>query len=130
MRLLVLDGSLVLQSLVRRLSPVGLQVEEATDFERAIAILASDPPDAMIVNIGPVDLPWRRLQAFCQQHTPKIPVLYESCVYQNADEAGLDSLNHSAYFLRKPYSLDQLRTEIARLVNSAGETPTPPETHH
>ena len=130
MRLLVLDGSLVLQSLVRRLSPEGLRVEEATDFERAIAILASDPPDAMIVNIGPVDLPWRRLQAFCQYHTPKIPVLYESCVYQDADEAGLDSLNHSAYFLRKPYSLEQLRTALSRLVDCADRDPDPPLTDH
>lgn len=129
MRLLVLDGSLVLPSLVRRLAPEGLEIEEAASFERAVAILSADPPDAVIANIGPVDLPWQELKTFCQNHEPTIPVLFESCVYTAPTDAGLDGLNQSALFITKPYSLDDLRRAIRLLVLWAQKANIPPEAH-
>ena len=126
MRLLVLDGSLVLPSLVRRLAPEGLQIEEATTFEKAVAILAANPPDAVIANVGPAELPWQELKSYCQNHSPKIPVLIESCVYREAQDAGLDNLNHSALFITKPYSMDELQRAIRLLVlwaEKSGNTP-------
>jgi len=116
MRLLVLDGSRVLPSLVRRLAPAGLEVEEASSFEKAVTTLVADPPDAVIANIGPSELPWQELKDFCQNHKPKIPVLFESCIYQSPYDAGLDDLNHSSFFLNKPYSADELRTAIRLLI--------------
>ena len=126
MRLLVLDGSRVLPSLVRRLADDGLVIEEAQSFEKAVAILAANPPDAVIANVGPADLPWRDLKTFCQNHSPKIPVLFESCVYREARDAGLDDLNHSAMFITKPYSMDELRQAIRLLVWWAKKQPNPP----
>ena len=116
MRLLVLDGSRVLPSLVRRLVPEGVEVEVADEFDRAIAILTADPPDAVIANVGPSDLPWQELKMFCQNHSPTIPVLFESCVYPGPNEAGLDSLNHSTCFLVKPYPVDDLKKAIRLLI--------------
>jgi DNA-binding response OmpR family regulator len=127
MRLLVLDGSQVLHSLVRRLAPEGVAVERAPTFDRAIALLVGNPPDAVMVNIGPADLPWQRFQGFCQSHSPKIPVLFESCIYRDAAEAGLDALDPSAQFLAKPYSADLLKAQIERLIDCAAWCRTHPE---
>ena len=129
MRLLVLDGSLVLPSLVRRLAPEGLKIEEATTFERAVAILSANPPDAVIANVGPADLPWHELKSFCQEHSPTIPVLFESCVFQEPQEAGLDDLDPSAIFITKPYSMDDLRRAIRLLVLWAEKSGNPPAAH-
>lgn len=121
MRLLVLDGSLVLPSLVRRLAPAEVEVEAADSFERAVARLIAHPPDAVIVNVGPADLPWQQLKSFCEGHTPKIPVLFESCVYRDPAEAGLTPLDPSASFLCKPYSVDDLRSAIRLLISWAAK---------
>ncbi len=119
MHLLVLDGSRVLHSLVRRLAPEGVDIESVASFDDALKRLALRPPQALIVNLTPADLPWGELQRLCQRHLPPIPVLYESCVHRDPLDAGLEVLNGSGNFLTKPYSLDELRHEIARLVEAA-----------
>ena len=122
MHLLVLDGSLVLPSLVRRLAPPGVDVESAATFDEARLRLTQDPPEAMIVNLTPAELPWQELQNLCQDHSPPIPVLYESCVHHSPGEAGLAALATNGHFIEKPYSLPQLRAEIERLVRG-GQRP-------
>ena len=117
MRYLILDGSRILVSLVRRLSPEDVEVEEVAGFDEAMAVLRSNPPDAVIVNLGPADLPWGELKTYCSRHRPQIPVLFESCVYQTPIDAGIGDLNHSATFLLKPYGLEQLRTALDRLLH-------------
>lgn len=129
MHLLVLDGSRVLPSLVRRLAPLGVDVESAATFAEARRRLSQRPPQAMIVNLTPADLPWQELQSLCQGHSPPIPVLYESCIYHSPGEAGLASLNHTGRFLEKPYSMEELRGEIERLVRAVAEE-GPPEARH
>lgn len=126
MRLLVLDGSRVLHSLIRRLAPPEVEVESVSVFEDAAASIEHDPPDAAIVNLTPCGLPWRQLETLCQTHVPPIPVLFESCVYGSPDEAGLGRLAESAAFLKKPYHLAALRTEIERLLLSTGGAPRSP----
>ena len=126
MHLLVLDGSLVLLSLVRRLAPDGVEVESVATFDEALKRLALRPPQALIVNVTPSELPWSELQRLCQKHSPPIPVLYESCIYHSPLEAGLGSLHGTGHFLEKPYSLAQLRSEIERLVGMAA-TGSPPD---
>lgn len=120
MRLLVLDGSRMLPSLVRRLVPPGVTVESAASFAEARERLARRPPQALIVNLTPVELPWRELQRLCEEHIPPIPVLYESCVHASPREVGLESPNGSWRFLSKPYPLASLEAEIARLLEAAG----------
>ena len=119
LRLLVLDGSLVLRHVVERLVPADVEVESADTFEQAYSVLCAHPPDAVIVNLGPSPLPWRELQSCCHEHEPPIPVLFESCVFATAEEAGLDEVSGIGSFLSKPYHTDQLRSEIDRLVTLA-----------
>ncbi len=128
MRLLVLDGSRLLQMVVRHLAPAEVEVEGAQSFDQAVGKLRTDPPDALIVNVIPVDLNWHDLKTFCETHSPRIPVLFESCVYRSPEEAGLGALDDSASFLTKPYHVDRLRAEIDRLLASAQSqihSPTP-----
>jgi DNA-binding NtrC family response regulator len=117
MRLLILDGSRILASLVRRLVPEEVAVEEVRTFDEALASLHEAPPDALIVNLAPAELPWGELKIYCQNHRPKIPVLFESCVYNSPDEAGIGPLNHSARFLTKPYPVETLRQELNHLLH-------------
>ncbi len=128
MRLLVLDGSRVLHTLVRRLAPSGVDVEEALTFHEAEQTLRERPPDAVIVNLTPAELPWAELKRLCQTHTPPIPVLYESCIHQCPSEAGLGELHPTGEFLTKPYSVSELRRQIDRLVHLARQGVEQPET--
>jgi DNA-binding response OmpR family regulator len=116
MRLLILDGSRILASLVERLTPEGVIIEEVSTFDEAVTSLHENPPDAVIANLGPAELPWREFKLYCRNHQPKIPILFESCVYSSFDDAGIGGLNHSAAFLAKPYGLDDLRCQLERLL--------------
>lgn len=121
MRLLVLDGSLVLRLLVERIVPADVEVESASSFEQACETLDAHPPDAVIVNLGPSELPWARIQRQCHEHDPPIPILFESCIFATPDEAGLDEVSDYGAFIRKPYHKEQLVAEIDRLMRLAQE---------
>lgn len=119
MRLLVLDGSPILASLVRRLAPEPVDLEEVRTFDEAMERLRENPPDAVIVELTPADLPWREIKTFCRNHDPQIPVLFESCIHESPTDAGIGNLNHSATFLRKPYDLQQFRDQLGRLFTAS-----------
>jgi DNA-binding response OmpR family regulator len=122
MRLLILDGSRILASLVERLTPEGVEVEEVATFDEAVRSLHESPPDAVIANVGPTELPWRDFKKYCRDHRPQIPILFESCVYESPDEAKLGRLEDSAAFLTKPYGLADLRNQLRYLLSFAGSS--------
>ncbi len=123
MRLLVLDGSRALHSQVRRLAPGSVRVQTVFSFGEALAALRRDPPEAAIFNLTPSDLPWAQLQRLCREHSPPIPVLYESCVHSCLCEAGLGETDQWSAFLAKPYRLADLRSQIEELVRKAERAP-------
>ena len=125
MRLLVLDGSRVLVELVRRMAPPDVEIECANSIEQAFRILMLHPPDAIIVNVSPSRIGWNRLQSLCHQHSPPIPVLYESCVYLSPGEAGIDKLDPWSDFLAKPYHAEDLKRQIDRLISTASRLRSP-----
>jgi DNA-binding response OmpR family regulator len=122
MRLLILDGSRILASLVTRLTPEGVEIEEVATFGQAVKSLHDNPPDAVIANLGPAELPWREFKRNCLEHNPQIPILFESCVYESPDDAGLGTLDYSAAFLAKPYGLSDLRDQLERLLYCSDST--------
>lgn len=122
MRLLVLNESHVLVSVVRRLAPPDVEIEEAPSFEAAWDLLHRRAPDALIANVGPNQFFWDSVRDYCQTHEPPIPVLFESCVHNTAQEAGLGPLGEEAAFIHKPYPLEDLKAQIDRLVRTALET--------
>ena len=104
MRFLVLDGSHLLISIIERILDGKVDLEEVSTFDDALEALEQRPPEAVIANIGPDGLPWKdSFRTVCQEHSPKIPVLFESCVFHSPEEAGLGPLNHSCFFIEKPY---------------------------
>jgi len=116
MRFLVLDGSHLLISLIQRILEGKVDLEEVSTFDDALAALEQRPPEAVIANIGPDGLPWRQFQDACQTRSPKIPVLFESCVFHSPEEAGLGPLHHSCFFIEKPYPTSDLKAQLQRLV--------------
>ena len=116
MRFLVLDGSHLLISIIKRILDGQVDLEEVSTFDEALVALEQRPPEAVIANIGPDGLPWRDFQDVCQGHSPKIPVLFESCVFHSPEDAGLGPLNHSCFFIEKPYHAADLKEQLERLV--------------
>jgi CheY-like chemotaxis protein len=119
LRILILDGSRVLLELVRRLVPPEVVIESASSFDQALLILLKNPPDAIIANVGPADLRWKRIQDLCHEHSPPIPALFESCVFSSPAEAGFNDLDAWSHFLPKPYHTADLEHELQRLIEAA-----------
>ena len=122
MRLLILDGSRILASLVERLTPEGVEIEEVGTFDEAVRSVEENPPDAIIANLGPAKLPWREFKRNCINHHPQIPILFESCVYESPDDADLGVLGPSTSFLTKPYGLADLRVQLERLLHYSDDS--------
>ena len=118
-RVLVLDESGVLPWVVSRLCPRGTEVVAATQFEEACRLVAEHPPDAAVVSLPPARLAWRRFQHLCAERAPPGPVLYESCVFSRAAEAGLEPLEGWAEVLAKPASKGELEAALDRLLAAA-----------
>jgi len=72
-RLLIVDGSPLSAWLVARVVPTDVQVATATTMRDAEKQLSDDPPDAVIFNLTPCRIGWRRLVELCLGHHPPIP---------------------------------------------------------
>ncbi len=118
MRLMLLNGGMALSTVVRRLVPEEVEIVELDSFAKAADCLREDPPEAAIIDLTPMALPWCELQSLCTFHEPPIPVLFESCIHDSPREAGLEELDRNASFLAKPYHLADLQAEIDRLIGA------------
>lgn len=125
MRILVLDESHVFRWVVEHVSPPGTEVLGFTSFDEAWRALEQNPPDAAVVSITPAQVPWRDFQHLCASLEPPVPVLYESCLFTSAHEAGLDPVEGYADFLRKPARKSEIREALLRLL-AAAEAVAPP----
>ena len=123
MRLLVLSGSHVVPSLIEYLTPSDVEVTSTDSFEKAMHQLEGPAPDALVVDVGHVHLPWCELETLCAQHSPPVPVLFESALYSTPKAAGVDHLGASSSFLGAPYDLPRLREEIFHLLGEIESIP-------
>jgi DNA-binding NtrC family response regulator len=92
-----------------------------TSFEEALQSLRQSPPDAAVVSITPAHLPWRDFQHQCALRNPRVPVLYVSCLFSNAREAGLEPVEGEAFFLQKPSSKAELECALSSLLSASKE---------
>ena len=90
-----------------------------TSFEEACRLLLENPPDAAVVSIPPARLAWCDFQKLCATRKPPVPVLYESCVYASAVEAGLEPVEGPARFLRKPIPRSEFAEALEALLTAA-----------
>lgn len=121
MRLLVLDENQLLAWMVERVAPPGTEVLGLTSFDEACRELKSNPPDAAVVSLTAAHMPWSELRQCCASGRPPVPVLFESCVFGSAGEAGLAAEGDDVRFLRTPTSRAELQEAIARLLSDARE---------
>ena len=121
MRLLVLDECQLLAWMVERVSPPGTEVVGLTSFDEARRALLENPPDAAVVSLTSAHLPWREFRQLCASRRPRVPVLYESCIFSSVDEAGLEADSGEARFLRTPASRADLQEALVGLLDEARE---------
>ena len=100
----------------------GYRTCEAIDGASALAMVAEKRPDAIILDVS---LPggmdgwevWRRLQA--EPRTKRIPVMILTAfAYVHDREKAVRAGCHG--FLTKPFSTDELMTELDRAIDVAG----------
>lgn len=118
MRVLVLDGSRVLFFLVQRLVPEEVEVIYTSSFEEAVVKIEDHTADAVIADLTPANLPWRRFQKLCCEQQPQIPVLFQSCAASRVEETKLRQLCGCNRFISKPYHADELRVEVFRVLEN------------
>jgi DNA-binding NtrC family response regulator len=116
LRLLVLSGSHLIPSLIEHLTPADVEVTSTDSFEKAIHELEEAPPDGLVVDVGHSETPWIQLERLCEQHSPPVPILFESALYSTPRAAGVDHLGPTSTFLGAPYTLPRLREEIHHLL--------------
>jgi len=121
LRLLVLDENHLLAWMVERLAPPGTEVVGFTSFDDARRALLDNPPDAAVVCVTAAHLPWREFGRLCASRRPPVPVLFESCVFSSAEEAGLDVASGDVRFLPTPASRADLADALTRLLDDARE---------
>ena len=88
MRLLIVDGNLLLTWVVRRLAPA-VEVESAATREQVECELRERPPDAVLLNVRRPAGPWREVAGLCRRHRPPIPVLFHAGAHVDPAELGI-----------------------------------------
>jgi len=119
LRVFVLDESQLLAWMVGRLSPPGTEVVGLTSFDDARRALLENPPDAAVVSLTSRHLPWREFRQLCADCRPPVPILYESCVFSSAEEAGVESDSGHTRFLTAPASRTNLKEALEQLLDDA-----------
>jgi hypothetical protein len=125
-RLLVVDPSGILAWLVEHAVSPAVEVEAVTSLEEAERVVRERPPEGAVVSMSHAELPWARFQHLCASSHPPIPVLYESCVFACARDAGIDPDDGVAMFLRKPVPFATLHAALVELLAHRG-APLPRE---
>ena len=111
--------------MVRHEIPSGIEIEAVSSFEEAERALRDGAPDAAVVSLPPAHLPWRAFQHLCASREPPVPVLYESCVFGCACDAGLEPGDGYVEFLPKPAPRTELRAALTRLLAEVDRSRSP-----
>ena len=111
---LVVDDEPVLRAIVREvLVEAGYAVVEAADGRAMLALVDRDRPDLVLMDVmmpgGDGREAYQALRV--QPHLPAVPVVMMSAAVH---PSGLDPT--IAAFLPKPFTLDQLRATVVRLI--------------
>jgi CheY-like chemotaxis protein len=120
-RLLVVDDEPdAVLILAKTLSARGYEVTTAESGLQAINLAKAEKPDLILLDILMPDMDGTRVAAALQKDptTRNIPVIFLTClITKKTQEIGLRYYDAGRYmFMSKPYDLDNLLTEIDRLV--------------
>ena len=115
--LVVDDDVAFLQAVCRGLCAAGYAVASVTDGAKALRAIAAEPPDILITDIVMPDVEGIELIATVRRAHPKmrivamsgLPLIHTLDVLDLAERLGADAT------LTKPFSIEELRTTLARL---------------
>ena len=113
-RLLLIDGSDLMEWLVARLVPFNVEIVRAASFSEADRLLRDQPPDAAIFNLTPRHLDWRALLSHCLRHEPAIPFLCCSAIENDLERDGPLPCRPRDHFT-KSISKEEFRALLERL---------------
>jgi CheY-like chemotaxis protein len=106
--------------LAETLSARGYEVTTAGRGEQAIMLARAEKPDLILLDILMPDMDGTQVAAALQEDptTRNIPVIFLTClITKKTQEIGLRYHDAGQYaFMSKPYDLDNLLTEINRLI--------------
>lgn len=118
-RLLLVDGSDLMNWLVARLIPRGMEIVRVNSFAEAEQCLREQPPDAAIFNLSPRHLDWRVLIDRCVFHQPAIPFLCCTAIENDEERDGPLPCRPEDYFT-KSVSQEEFRARVERLCAASG----------
>lgn len=124
MRVLVLTGSRVIPGLIDWLTPPDVEVEATNTFADALRQLDEEPPDGVVIDTAlyehmegyvapPNECSCEAFERACRCHSPPIPVLVESALYEAADLEAADACGRPP---EDHNTLPQLKAELGRLL--------------
>jgi DNA-binding NtrC family response regulator len=113
-RLLLVDGSDLMEWIVAHLIPRNVEVVRVGSFAEADRLLRNQPPDAAIFNIAPRHLDWRALLERCLHHEPAIPFLCCSAIEPDEERDGRLPCRPEDHFT-KSIPQDEFRELLTRL---------------
>lgn len=115
--LLVEDEEAVSMGLAALLELEGIDVTVAPTGERGLAELEQRLPDVVILDVGLPDMNGVDLYETIAKRWPSLPVIFST---GHEDKGRIDAAGGGAAvgFLLKPYGVDELLTEIARVCSS------------
>ncbi len=123
-RILVADDNGFIRTLVKAaLTTVGYTVDEAADGPSALAALATDPPDLLLLDlVMPGMSGFEVLERLEASGASPCPVMMLTTAAGEGDIAHAEGIG-AADYLVKPFDKDELRARVAVLL---GERETPP----
>ncbi|HQQ76148.1 MAG TPA: hypothetical protein PLB01_02245 [Thermoanaerobaculia bacterium] len=119
LRIFVLDESRITALMVERVAPHGTVVAAFTSLAEAACAFSAAPPDAAVVSLTGPHAPWREFRDLCASRRPLVPILYESCLYASAEEAGLEPTSRPVLFLHTPAPFAEFQRAVAELLAAA-----------
>jgi signal transduction histidine kinase len=121
-RILVVESNATVRQLVRdNLAEQGYQCQDVADATAALALLRTERPyDLLICNVGLPGMSGRQLADIARKLRSGLRVLFITGYAEQAS-AQLGRLDPDMQVLNKPFSFEQLKAHVARML--AGEGP-------
>jgi two-component system nitrogen regulation response regulator GlnG len=118
------DPALILAQVTHALTPLGVRIEVARSGEEGLRLLAQQPPDAVLLDVGLPDLSGLEVFQRIRQFDGRIPVVFITAT--TAADTAIEAMQQGAYdYLFKPLDPQLLRRVVGQALELARLTREP-----